>query len=483
MAVDGKGKFLFVAGPASIAMYAVDPASGALSEVPSSPFPYIPTVNPNQAPSNPLSITTEPTGEYVYVGFQNALATLTPYSSITPYIIDTSNAADPVLDLGPQSELDFTDGAPTNLFVDPTGRHLYVALGNSGGNFYSGFDLYDIDGSTGALTFKSTLAAGTEDAKSSAMDPIGRFLFQSAGQIGCVLMSFSLSSVDGSETGESSLLVDYAENLPGYIAVDPSGNFLYFAGTGAPATLSTYSINQTNGTLTLLSAVQTPYPFGSLTVADPQGSYLYTLLNGALHGFQTDPTTGAISELSGSPFTDSSANLYATGLFITNTNPQASSGPYLELSGNGAFPQTQVGQNSSLIVALSNLGNVAMTLTSVAIAGDSTSSFSLASTCSTVLTPNASCQVTITFTPTAAGLLQASLQITDNAPGSPQSLALAGTATSPATPQPQVSLSANSLSFNSQTQGTSSTAQVITLTNSGNATLHFLPGVTLLSSA
>ena len=141
MAVDGQGKFLFVAGPASIAMYAIDPASGALTEVPSSPFPYIPTINPSQAPSNPLSIATERTGEYVYVGFQNALGS--PYSSITPYLIDTSNAADPVLDLGPQLELDFTDGAPANLFVDPTGRHLYVALGNTGGNFYSGFDLYD----------------------------------------------------------------------------------------------------------------------------------------------------------------------------------------------------------------------------------------------------------------------------------------------------------------------------------------------------
>jgi 6-phosphogluconolactonase (cycloisomerase 2 family) len=479
MAVDGKGKFLFVAGPASIAMYAIDPASGALTEVPSSPFPYIPTVNPNQAPSNPLSIATEPTGEYVYVGFQNALATQTPYSSITPYIIDTSNAADPVLDLGPQLELDFRDGAPTNLFVDPTGRHLYVALGNTGGNFYSGFDLYDIDGSTGALTFKSTFAAGTEDAKSSAMDPAGRFLFQSAGQIGCVLMSYSLSSVDGSETGASSLVVEYTGDLSGFIAVDPSGNFLYFSGQGGPPTLSTYAIDQTTGALTLLSAVQTPYPFGSLTVADPQGPYLYTLLNSALHGFQIDPTAGAISELPGSPFTDGSANLYATGLYITNTNPQASSGPYLELSGNGAFPQTQVGQNSSLIVGLSNLGNVAMSLTSVAIVGDSTSSFSLASTCTTVLTPNASCQVTVTFTPTTAGLLQASLQITDNAPGSPQSLALSGTATSPATPQPQVSLSASSLSFSSQTQGTSSAAQVITLTNSGNATLHFPTGVTL----
>jgi len=270
MAVDGQGKFLFVAGPTSIAMYAIDPASGALTEVPSSPFPYIPTINPNQAPSNPLSIATEPTGEYVYVGFQNTQPSPTTYSSITPYVIDTSNSADPVLDLGPQLELDFTNGAPTNLFVDPTGRHLYVALGNSGGNPYSGFDFYDIDGGSGALTLRSSILGSTEDSKSSAMDPAGRFLFQSAGQIGCTLSSYTLSPVDGSETGVSSLVVAYTGEISGAIAVDPSGNFLYFAAPGGPATLSTYSIDQTTGALTLLSTVQTPYPFGAVTVADPE---------------------------------------------------------------------------------------------------------------------------------------------------------------------------------------------------------------------
>ncbi len=479
MAVDGQGKFLFVAGPTSIAMYAIDPASGALTQVPSSPFPYIPTLNPNQAPSNPLSIATEPTGQFVYVGFQNALATLTPYSSITPYVIDTSNSADPVLDLGPQLELNFVDGSPSNLFVEPKGRHMYVALGNSGGNFYSGFDLYDIDGSSGALTLVSTMSGGSVDSKSSVMDPAGRFLFQSTGQIGCTLVSYSLSPVDGSETGSSFLVVDSSNEVPGYIAVDPSGSFLYFSALGAPSALNTYSIDQTTGALTLLSAVQTPYPFGPLTVADPQGSYLYSLVNGSLHGFQVDPTSGTISELSGSPFTDGSANSYATGLYITNTNPQASSGPYLELSGSGAFPQTTAGQSSSLTVGLSNLGNITMSLTSVAIVGDSTGSFSVTTTCSAVLAASASCQATVSFNPAAAGSFQASLQITDNAPGSPQLLALSGTATSPATPQPQVSLSASNLSFGNQTQGTSSTPQVITLTNSGNATLHFLVGVTL----
>jgi 6-phosphogluconolactonase (cycloisomerase 2 family) len=472
MAVDGQGKFLFVAGPTSIAMYAIDPASGALTEVPHSPFPYIPTINANQAPSNPLSITTEPSGKYVYVGFQNGDFPGNPEgnSSITPYVIDTSNAADPVLDLGPQLSLDF-NAQPTNLFVGPSGLHLYVALGAYGDNLYAGFDVYDIDGNTGELDNpRATDTLGP--AQLSAMDPQGRFLFQAYGQYDSWLMSFQLSPSDGSIAATTAIFVDYTM-VHGLVA-DPSGNFLYVNVGGAPPSFNTYSIDQTSGALTSLSSsTQIAFPFGQWTVADPQGPYLYTLLSGSLHGFQADSTTGVVTELSGSPFTDGSANYYESGLYITNTNPQASSGPYLEIISGGSFPQTPVGTTSpqTVTTSLSNIGNVTMSLTSVTITGDSTGSFSQTNTCTAVLAPGAACQVTIYFTPTTTGVLGATLQVVDSAPGSPQTVALSGIGTS-STPQPQVSLSASNLSFGSQTQGTSSAAQAITLTNTGNATLH-----------
>ncbi len=481
MAVDGQGKFLFVAGPASIAMYAIDAASGALTEVHGSPIPYIPTVNPNQAPSNPLSIATEPTGKYVYVGFQNGDFQTYPniQSSITPYVIDTSNPNAPTLDLGPQESLDF-DAQPTNLFVEPTGRHLYVALGTGGGISYAGFDLYDIDGSTGELFNLRTIDTPDVPSQASAMDPQGRFLFQAYGQYGGWLSSFQIPPADGIVTLTSSVYLGPA-TFAHTLVVDPSGNFLYVNVGGSPPSFNTYSIDQTTGALSQLSgSTLTPFPFGQVTVADPQGPYLYTLLSGSLHGFQADPTSGAITELSGSPFTDGSANYYETGLFITNTNPQASSGPYLEISGGGAFPQTPVGQSASQTVGLSNLGNITMSLTSLTLIGDATSSFSQTNTCTAVLAPNAACQVTINFTPTTAGALGATLQVVDNAPGSPQSVTLSGVGTS-STPQPQVSLSASNLSFGSQTQGTSGTPQGITLTNTGNTTLQF-SGVTLTGS-
>jgi 6-phosphogluconolactonase (cycloisomerase 2 family) len=474
MAVDGQGKFLFVAGPSSIAMYAIDPASGALTEVPRSPIPYVPIPGSEQAPSNPLSIATEPTGKFVYVGFQSGDFPGNPYgnSSITPYVIDTSNATlGPTLDLGPQWSLEF-NAQPTNLFVEPSGRHLYAALGAYSNNLYAGFDVYDIDGNTGELDNLSAVDT-VGPSQVSAMDPKGRFLFQAYGEFNSWLSSFQLSPADGSVTGTSSIFVDYTA-LVHAMVVDPSGNFLYVSVGGAPASFNTYSIDQTTGALALLSSsTQIAFPFGQWTVADPQGPYLYTLLNGSVHGFQADSTTGAITELSGSPFTDSSSNYYETGLYITNTNPQASSGPYLEISGGGPFPQTPVGTTSpqTITVTLTNIGDVTMSLSSLAIAGDSTHSFSETNNCPNTLVPQASCQATLFFTPAVTGVLQATLQITDNAPGSPQSVTLSGVGVSTAT-QPQVSLSSSSLGFGSQTQGTSSAPQVITLTNTGNATLH-----------
>jgi len=369
MAVDGQGKFLFIAGPASIAMYAIDPASGMLTEVPRYPIPYVPIPGLQQPPSNPLSIATEPTGKFVYVGFQTGDYPGNPQgnSSITPFVIDTSNPTlGPALDLGPQWSLDFNE-TPTSLYVEPSGRHLYVALGPYSNNLYAGFDVYDIDGNTGELyNLNSVDTPGPSQV--SAMDPKGRFLFQAYGQYTSWRSSFQLSPSDGSVTATTSIFVDFT--MVHAIVVDPGGNFLYANVGGAPPSFHTYSIDQTAGALTLSSSsTQIAFPFGQWTVADPQGPYLYTLLNGSVHGFRADPTTGAITELAGSPFTDGSANYYKSGLYITNTNPQASSGPYLEVSGGGPFPQTPVGTTSpqNITVTLSNIGDVTMSLSSVAI--------------------------------------------------------------------------------------------------------------------
>jgi len=74
----------------------------------------------------------------------------------------------------------------------------------------------------------------------------------------------------------------------------------------------------------------------------------------------------------------------------------------------------------------------------------------------------------VTFTPAASGSRTASVSITDNASGSPQTVSLSGTGTGTAA---LVSLSPTSLAFGNQSVGATSAAQTLTLRNAGNAAL------------
>ena len=127
------------------------------------------------------------------------------------------------------------------------------------------------------------------------------------------------------------------------------------------------------------------------------------------------------------------------------------------------FPATPVGSDSAAqSITLANEGNVAVALSSEAVSG----AFAiLANTCSSSIAAQTSCQIAIVFEPTTPGAANGALTVTDawgtlTAP-------LGGTGQSPATDE----LSPPSLTFFPQTVGTSSPAQTVTLTNSGDAAL------------
>ncbi len=122
-----------------------------------------------------------------------------------------------------------------------------------------------------------------------------------------------------------------------------------------------------------------------------------------------------------------------------------------------------VGSSANATVLLANTsasGNVS--ISNIAITGD----YSQANNCPQTLLPATSCKVQVTFTPTAQGNGVGNLTITDTAPGSPHVIALIGSGL-----VPQVGLAPTSLTFASQVVGTSSTTQVVTLTNTGGANL------------
>jgi len=114
-------------------------------------------------------------------------------------------------------------------------------------------------------------------------------------------------------------------------------------------------------------------------------------------------------------------------------------------------------------VTFTNSGTAPLTITNSATTGD----FAQSNNCPASLAPKLQCVINVTFTPTAVGNRYGSMTLTDNASDSPQTILLSGVGLA----TPLVGLSANSLSFAAQSIGTASTAQTLTLTNTGSAAL------------
>ena len=133
------------------------------------------------------------------------------------------------------------------------------------------------------------------------------------------------------------------------------------------------------------------------------------------------------------------------------------------------FSSTKVGSTSAAqIVTIKNTGTGSVTLSSISLAGTDPGSFvKSATTCGSSLAASASCTVSMEFKPQATGSLSASLSITDNATGSPQKVSLSGIGA----PASTLSVSPSSISFGSVDVGTTTTAQKVTLTNTGTSTV------------
>ncbi|AXQ30122.1 choice-of-anchor D domain-containing protein [Solimonas sp. K1W22B-7] len=113
-------------------------------------------------------------------------------------------------------------------------------------------------------------------------------------------------------------------------------------------------------------------------------------------------------------------------------------------------------------LVLSNTGDAPLSITSIAASGD----FSASHNCAAVLAPAASCQVDVTFSPSAAGARNGMVSLVSNAPSSPDTAGLSGTGT-----QAGLGVSGQ-LAFGSRTVGTPTAPQNVTVTNTGTATLY-----------
>jgi hypothetical protein len=146
------------------------------------------------------------------------------------------------------------------------------------------------------------------------------------------------------------------------------------------------------------------------------------------------------------------------------------SGPFLTpLPSRANFAPQAVGTKSApLSVLLINTGNASLNINGISVKGADSSDFTQTNNCGSSLPAAGSCTVNVTFTPAAAGSRTASLAVSDTAPGTPQLANLAGTGLGPI-----ASLSPSTVNFAAQAVGTTSTGQVVTVTNVGDGPLNF----------
>ncbi|HYC36566.1 MAG TPA: choice-of-anchor D domain-containing protein [Usitatibacter sp.] len=160
-------------------------------------------------------------------------------------------------------------------------------------------------------------------------------------------------------------------------------------------------------------------------------------------------TVSIVSNASGSP--------HGTSVLATATAPGVSLAP-TPLN----FSNVPVGSSANGVVTLTNTGTAPLAISAIATSG---APFTQSNTCGTSLAAGASCPITVTFAPTAAGAQSGSLSVVSNA----------GTHTAPLSgvgATPGLQLSATSLDFALQTINTDSAARNVTVTNNGTAPLN-----------
>ena len=126
------------------------------------------------------------------------------------------------------------------------------------------------------------------------------------------------------------------------------------------------------------------------------------------------------------------------------------------------FP-TQITYTTSAAqtATLTNTGNVDVTVSSISAPAP----FGQTNNCPSSLPVGQSCKIQVTFRPTKNGQASGTLSVYDDAPNSPQTVALSGTGT-------KITFSPIGVNFGSQKVGTSSKPVPVTLSNNGVATLN-----------
>ena len=222
------------------------------------------------------------------------------------------------------------DGNPTSIAVEPSGKFIYAASPTTGT-----VSAYSINPSTGALTKISGSPfsdggyyQGYDYPHTVAIDPAGKFLYVTIFEYNYVA-SFSINSATGAMNKLGSGGPPFfgpTGYQPCAIAIDPTGKFAYVVNNGS-GDVTASSIDPTTGALTEMPGSPFAAGAGHFSVnIDATGKFLYLQHINEVSAYSIDPTTGALTEIAGSPFAASGHPYYnsvvidPTGKFIYMTD-------------------------------------------------------------------------------------------------------------------------------------------------------------------
>ena len=249
--------------------FSIDAATGALTELPASPF-AIPG----------LRLAAHPSGKFLYATDDQA-------STVSAFAVGRDGGLTSV------GKPLATGTYPEAATVDPSGAHLYV-----GSIFGGGVSIYAIDPATGGLTAESPLASGLYN-HGIALDPAGKWLYLSQNNADTVTQ-YQVDPASGQLSGPRTL----AASGGYHSAMDPQGRFLFVTDwdkTGADL-VSVYAISPADGTLTKVEDHVTGGvdPAGLAVTPDGRHLYVANFASATLAMFSVG-ADGKLTALAGSP--------------------------------------------------------------------------------------------------------------------------------------------------------------------------------------
>lgn len=212
------------------------------------------------------------------------------FSQINTYVINGPN-----ISLGTAQAPFSALGDLESVAIDPKGMYLYAIATNPQALYQIG-----VNGGSGELTLLSTVMESA-DIQVVVADPNGKFIYANDPTDGLILAYLvnggSLSPVSGSPFTVPS------SGQPIYLNMESNGKFLY-----APLLsggIAGFAIDSSTGALSDIPG--SPFDTGNLPftlASDPLGRFLYAIDNNlsSVEGFNIDATTGALTSVMGSPF-------------------------------------------------------------------------------------------------------------------------------------------------------------------------------------